>query len=110
MDNNGQVDALPDGLLLLRYTFGLMGETLSKGAIAADSSFTSSQIEEEVIKALTIADIDKNGEVDALTDGLVLLRYLFGLRGDALIVGVISYGAERTTVQDIDSYIIKFLP
>jgi len=109
-DNNGQVDALTDGLVLLRYTFGLRGETLSKGAIAADSSFTSSQIEEEVIKALIIADIDKNGEVDALTDGLVLLRYLFGLRGDALIAGVISYGAERTTVQDIESYIIKFLP
>ena len=109
-DNNGQVDALTDGLVLLRYTFGLRGETLSKGAIAADSPFSSSQIQEEVIKALIIADIDKNGEVDALTDGLVLLRYLFGLRGDALIAGVISYGAERTTAQDIEPYITKFLP
>ena len=27
-------------------------------------------------------DFDKNGNVDALTDGLLFLRYLFGLRGD----------------------------
>ena len=33
-------------------------------------------------------DIDGDGNVDALTDGLLLLRYLFGLSGDTLTVGV----------------------
>lgn len=109
-DGNGQVDALTDGLILLRYTFGLSGETLTKGAISPESPLSASQVEAEVIKALIIADIDKDGQVDALTDGLILLRYLFGLTGDALIAGVISYGAERTTSDDIEAYITKFIP
>lgn len=109
-DGNGQVDALTDGLILLRYTFGLSGETLTKGAISPESPFSASQVEAEVIKALIIADIDKDGQVDALTDGLILLRYLFGLTGDALIAGVISYGAERTLSDDIEAYITKFIP
>ena len=37
-----------------------------------------------------LADIDGNGEVDALTDGLMLLRYLFNLRGDSLIAGAVK--------------------
>ena len=51
---------------------------MTKGAVAPDSPFSSSQVQDEVIKALIIADIDKDGQVDALTDGLILLRYLFG--------------------------------
>lgn len=109
-DGNGQVDALTDGLILLRYTFGLTGETMTKGAVAPDSPFSSSQVQDEVIKALIIADIDKDGQVDALTDGLILLRYLFGLTGDPLIAGVISYGAERSSAQEIEDYITKFIP
>ena len=35
-------------------------------------------------------DIDDDGRADALTDGLFFLRYTFGLRGDALISGLIS--------------------
>jgi Ca2+-binding RTX toxin-like protein len=34
---------------------------------------------------LKILDIDANGSFDALTDGLIILRYAFGLRGQALI-------------------------
>ena len=109
-DGNGQVDALTDGLILLRYTFGLTGETMTAGAVAPDSPFSSSQVQDEVIKALIIADIDKDGQVDALTDGLILLRYLFGLTGDPLVAGVISYGAERSSAQEIEDYITKFIP
>ena len=39
-------------------------------------------------------DIDDDGRADALTDGLFFLRYTFGLRGDALISGLISSGSE----------------
>ena len=42
-------------------------------------------------------DIDDDGRADALTDGLFFLRYTFGLRGDALISGLISSGSEYTT-------------
>ena len=40
-------------------------------------------------------DIDGDGESKPLTDGLLLIRYLFGFSGDSLISGAIGTGAER---------------
>ena len=55
-------------------------------------------------------DIDQSGSVDALSDGLILLRYFFGLRGDALINNVISPDANRTSAADIEAYIESHMP
>jgi hypothetical protein len=55
-------------------------------------------------------DIDQSGSVDALSDGLILLRYFFGLRGDSLISGVISPNANRTSAADIEAYIESHMP
>jgi alpha-tubulin suppressor-like RCC1 family protein len=57
-----------------------------------------------------VLDIDANGSVDALTDGLMVLRYLFGLRGQSLIDGVISEDAMRNNASDIETYIETLLP
>jgi alpha-tubulin suppressor-like RCC1 family protein len=57
-----------------------------------------------------VLDIDANGSVDALTDGLMVLRYLFGLRGQSLIDGVISEDAMRAEAADIEAYIETLLP
>jgi hypothetical protein len=54
-------------------------------------------------------DVDGDGEADALTDGLLILRYLFGLRGDALTVGVVSSEATRSTSQ-MEQYLEDMLP
>ena len=61
MDNNGTADALTDGLLLLRYAFGLRGSSLIKGVIAEDSSLSLAEIEAEIETTLLIADIDGDG-------------------------------------------------
>jgi hypothetical protein len=55
-------------------------------------------------------DIDQSGSVDALSDGLILLRYFFGLREDSLISGVISPNANRTSASDIEAYIESHMP
>jgi hypothetical protein len=57
-----------------------------------------------------LLDIDANGSVDALSDGLIILRYLFGLRGQSLIDGVISEDAMRAEAADIETYIETLLP
>ena len=54
-------------------------------------------------------DIDQNGKVDALTDGLLLIRYAFGLRGNALIAGAIGPGAARNTALAIETYLADCL-
>jgi hypothetical protein len=38
----------------------------------------------------TVLDIDGNGRIEALTDGLLQLRYLFGFRGAVLITGAVD--------------------
>jgi hypothetical protein len=50
-------------------------------------------------------DIDGNGVMDALTDGLLLLRYLFGFRGGALVNGATAPDCTRCTAAAIESWI-----
>ena len=50
-------------------------------------------------------DIDGDGESKPLTDGLLLIRYLFGFSGDSLISGAIGTGAERDTADEVEAYI-----
>jgi alpha-tubulin suppressor-like RCC1 family protein len=57
-----------------------------------------------------VVDIDANGSFDALTDGLIILRYAFGLRGQSLIDDVIPEDANRTQAADIETYIETLLP
>jgi alpha-tubulin suppressor-like RCC1 family protein len=110
-DSNAKADALTDGLLLLRYTFGLRDDVLLANAIANDSPLSPEQVQENVSASVSsIADIDNSSNVDALTDGLLLLRYLFGLTGDSLINSSVAINAERTTATEIEDYIQSLMP
>ena len=40
-------------------------------------------------------DVDGNGKAEPLTDGLLIIRYLFGFTGEALTSGAISSNAVR---------------
>ena len=54
--------------------------------------------------ALAALDIDGNGLVEATTDGLLMLRYLLGLRGSALTTGALGVCASRDAAA-IESYL-----
>ena len=55
-------------------------------------------------------DGDGDGESKPLTDGLILIRYLFGFSGDSLISGAISSGAERDAAEEVEAYIQERVP
>ena len=95
VDGNGQYDALTDGLLIIRYLFGLNGRSLTNGAGA--SRPTSLEVAPYLAGIHAQLDVDRDGSVDALTDGLMILRYLFGLRGAPLTAGAPGSGATRNT-------------
>jgi hypothetical protein len=59
---------------------------------------------------LMILDIDANGSVDALTDGLIILRYLFGLRGENLVNSATASDAMRNDAADVEAYIQSLMP
>ena len=111
VDGNSQYDALTDGLLLIRYLFGVTGTSLTNGAIGAGPTRTTPvEIAQYMDGIRPLLDVDGNGQADALTDGLMLIRYLFGLRGSSLISGAIGAGATRTTAAQIEAYIQSLTP
>jgi hypothetical protein len=50
-------------------------------------------------------DIDANGSADALTDGLILIRAMFGLTGTAVTSGALGTGATRDSWTLIRAYL-----
>ena len=54
-------------------------------------------------------DLDGDGDVLPLTDGLLLLRYLFGFRGDGLVANAVGADATRMTSVHLDSYQSAYL-
>ena len=67
-------------------------------------------LESRIAKLGALADIDGNGQIDALTDGLLTLRYLFGLEGDTLVAGVVASDATRTTAPEIEAHLKTLMP
>jgi len=57
-----------------------------------------------------IHDIDDNGKVDALTDSLLIMRYIYGFKGDELIDGAVAEDAARTNAAEIEAYLEVLIP
>jgi hypothetical protein len=111
IDGNGAADALTDGVLILRDLFGFQGDTLIDGAVGASAALTTADaIANAIDQAASILDVDGNGAQDALTDGVLILRALFGFQGDTLIDGAVGAGATRTTADAISAFISLALP
>ena len=106
IDDDGKTKALTDGLLVIRHLFGFSGDSLTSGAISGVAQRTSADdITAYLNGAEAELDIDGDGEAKALTDGLLLIRSLFGFSGDSLISGAIGNGAERTTADAVSAFI-----
>ena len=112
VDGNGSVTALTDGLLILRFLFGLTGTSLTNGALGAGATRTDPADIVAYLQCLasTMLDVDANGSLSALTDGLLILRRLFGLSGTTLTNAVLGAGATRTDPTDIAAFIAQFVP
>ena len=111
VDENKEAKALSDGLLVIRHLFGFSGDSLTNGATTAEGARTSAEaISSYLSDADSELDIDGDGQSRALTDGLLLIRYLFGFSGDSLTAGAIGEGAERSAASVIEKYISDRLP
>lgn len=104
-------DALTDGLLVIRYLFGLTGPQLAAGILGATATRTEpAGIVDYLASIRDTLDVDDDGTPDALTDGLMILRFLFGLRGDALIDGAVAPDAARKFAPEIEAYLQNLMP
>ncbi len=64
------------------------------------------------VEAEAGADGEEDGddEANALTDGLLLIRYLFGFSGNSLTSGAVGEGAKRGSAERIVAYIEQRTP
>ena len=111
VDESLQAQPLTDGLLVIRHLFGFSGDALTSGAVASDANRDASEvIASYLTDADTQLDIDGDGESKPLTDGLLLIRYLFGFSGGSLVSGAIGTDATRNTADAVEAYIKERVP
>lgn len=111
-DGDGLV-RVADGLLLMRRFAGASNLSLTGGMAfgscatrttgAAIAAFADPQT--LATSSLPALDIDGDGKVLATTDGLLLVRALLGLTGDAVVSGALAPTATRSTWPAIRSYL-----
>ena len=108
VDANGQISPLTDGLLIVRAAFGLTGPALTQGALGAGATRTDpAQILAYINANRVQFDLDGNGTFTALTDGLMIIRYLFGLSGSSVTTGSVGQFASRPDWPSVNGYLLS---
>jgi hypothetical protein len=107
VDANGSIQPLIDGLLVLRALFGFTGASLTSGAVGNGCTRCDAGAIETYLDGLgLILDVDDNGTIAPLTDGLLILRFLFGFTGATLTTGAVDTNScDRCEAAAIDAYL-----
>jgi cytochrome c553 len=104
VDGSGGISASPDALLLLRHLMGHTGDALIQGSLGATSTRKTAAEIQSFLRG-PLFDIDNDGRQSALTDGVIIARYMRGVRGAELTRDALGVGAQRVDPIAIVSYI-----
>ena len=111
VDLNGQADALTDGILIIRHLFGFTGTALTDGVVDPAGRRTDpTEIQNYLNSINRVLDIDLNQNTDALSDGIAIIRSLFGFTGTALTDGVVDPAGQRTDPTTIATFLDNMNP
>ncbi|TKB72677.1 MAG: LEPR-XLL domain-containing protein, partial [Nitrospira sp.] len=112
VDLNGQADALSDGIVIIRHLFGFTGNALVDGAVDPDGRRTDPTEIANYLDSIrtTALDVDLNQNADAFSDGIMIIRSLFGFTDTALTDGAVDPGGGRTDPSDIASFLDNMNP
>lgn len=101
---------LTDGILLMRYLAGFTGDALISGAVNETEGQRTAA--DDIIAWLdshrSIMDVDGDGSLTPLTDGLLMLRFIAGFTGDSLVAGAVNETGTRTTAAEIETWLGQF--
>lgn len=108
LDGNGSSDALTDGLIALGHAFGApIGQLTvlaANGSPGRDAATLDAALDQARADFL---DVDGDGTVNALSDGLMVLGFLFGAPASQL-AGFANPAGDRTTPQSINDFLETF--
>jgi hypothetical protein len=105
-DGDGRLLGLTDGVLVVRYLAGHRGAGLVDRAVSPECEFcTPEQIEAFLERAVGMMDVDGDGNVESGSDGALVLRWLFGFRGQELVRGLLGQECARCDSAAIEAYI-----
>ena len=113
IDGDGKTKPLTDGLLLIRYLFGFRNNTLINNALGSAATRTTAIKIQNYIQTGVDSkawDIDGDGSIKPLTDGLLVIRYMFGFTGNVLTNNAVDSSATRKTVSEIEAYLKSIMP
>jgi hypothetical protein len=113
VDGDGIAKPLTDGILIVRYLYGLSGPVLTANALGSGATRTDPNAiiaYLDKMKAAGLLDVDANGQDSALSDGVLITRYLFGLSGPALTASALGSGATRTDPSAIAAFLSNLMP
>lgn len=103
IDGDQTISATSDGLMLLRAMLGLTGDAVTAGATVPNVNARKTWQQIEPYVHLAALDLDGSGDTSAATDGVLLLRAMFGFTGSAVTQGVVADGGR--TWNDIRAYL-----
>src|SRR6267143_665590 len=112
VDLNGTADALSDGIVIIRHLFGFTGSALTNGAVDPAGQRTDPTAISTYLNQFsnTMLDVDLNGNADALSDGILIIRNLFGFTGSALTDGAVDPAGGRTNATAIATFLNNMNP
>jgi hypothetical protein len=109
IDNNSNFptcSATVDAAMIARFMRGIGGAAISRVGIPGDAANNAAAIALQLAYRKPLFDADGNGVIDAATDGVLILRYLAGFRGNALTEGALGARPRRTDAQ-IENYLLE---
>ena len=111
VDDDGTVQALTDGLLIMRHLAGFSGEVLVADVLASNAGRTDpAEIAAYLDGMGDTLDVDQDARTLPLTDGLLILRHLASFSGDVLVQDALAPDAVRTDPLQVAAYIQSLMP
>jgi hypothetical protein len=89
----------------VRQSAPLVRPGVAEALVLVGSGFGKFYVTTGSVLTACSLDIDGNGVADALTDGLMLIRAMFGLTGSSVTNNAVGSGAKRATWDSVRSYL-----
>ena len=111
-DTATRYDPATDGVLVLRYMLGLTGTALTANATGGTASRTDPTLIKNHLDGIRLSALDVDGDntIDALTDGLLIVRYMLNIRGAPLVAGAVNPAGSRKTFIAVEGHLGPLMP